>query len=158
MKIIFTLLLTLLSLNSFSINYSKQKIKISGKVKKEIVYSIEELSKLPQTTFKINDPYAKNKPIEFEGILLSDLLKLHAKEGTSKIEVIAINDYKVIIDNKFVESEKMLLALKGDGKYLTVREKGPARIVVPGKGKFTEGKLAKEGVNWVWFVKTINYL
>lgn len=158
MKLIITLILFTISNYTFSIDYSRQKIKIIGNVKKEVTYTIEELTKLPQTKFTIYDPYAKNKKITFEGVLLSDLYKLHANESSKKVSVIAINDYKVIIDNSVVKEERMLLALKGDGKYLSVRQKGPARIVIPIKGKLIEGKLAKEGVNWVWFVNTIKYL
>ncbi|WP_372654112.1 molybdopterin-dependent oxidoreductase [Halobacteriovorax sp.] len=158
MKYIITILLSVISLNVYSLQYSKQKIYIKGEVKEEKTFTIEEVSKLPQTTLAIHDPYSKNKKISFEGIYLSEIYKLYAKKSATKVEVIAINDYKVVIDIEFVKSEKMLLAIKGDGKFLSVREKGPARIVIPGKGKFEKGSLAKEGVNWVWFVKTINFL
>ncbi|GEM_PF-3204633 len=158
MKYIIIALFATLSLNAYSVKYSKQKVYLKGKVKEEKTFTIEDISKLPQTTLTINDPYSKNKEIAFEGIYLSKLFDLYAKKSATKIEVIAINDYKVIIDIDFVRREKMLLAIKGDGKYLSVREKGPARIVIPGKGKFGEGTLAKEGVNWVWFVRTIKFL
>lgn len=158
MKYILTSALILLSLNAYSFKYSKQKIQIKGKVKVEQIFTIEELSKLPQTTLQIHDPYTKNKKISFEGVFISKLYDLYALKSSKKVEIIAINDYKTIIDIEFVKSEKMLLAIKGDGKFLSVKEKGPARVVIPGKGKFEEGTLAKEGVNWVWFVKTINFL
>ncbi|PIK16157.1 molybdopterin-dependent oxidoreductase [Halobacteriovorax sp. JY17] len=158
MKHLISIILLLFSINIYSINYSKQKVFIGGNVKAPKTYTIEEISKLPQSTADIHDPYSKNKKVRFQGILLADLFKIHANKNSKRIEIIAINDYKVTIDRSFIEKEKMLLAIKGDGSFLTVKEKGPARIVVPGKGELKEGKLAKEGVNWVWFVRSINFL
>ncbi len=158
MKHLISVLILLFSISTYSINYSKQKIFIGGNVKAAKTYSIEEISKLPQSTANIHDPYSKNKKINFQGVLLADLFKIHANSSSKKMEIIAINDYKVTIDKDFIESERMLLAIKGDGSFLTVKEKGPARIVVPGKGELKDGKLAKEGVNWVWFVRSINFL
>lgn len=158
MKTITLILSILVSFNSYSISYSKQKVYIKGNVKKPVTYTIEDISKLPQVTIRINDPYSKNKLIKFQGVLLADFFKLHANEGSSKVEVIALNDYKVTIEKSYLTSERMLLAIKGDDKFLTVKDKGPARIVVPGKGTLKEGALAKEGVDWVWFVRTINFL
>lgn len=158
MKITLFIVLTFLSVFTYAERVPRQKIYIKGHVKAEKSYKMNELASMPQVTINIIDPYSHNKQIDFQGIFLSEIFKEHAKPGAKKFEIIAINDYKVTIPIELAIKEKMLLAYKGDKKYLTVSNRGPARIVIPNKGKLEKGQLAKEGINWVWFVKTINIL
>jgi hypothetical protein len=157
-KVLIFLIIASLQGLCFANKVPRQKIYIKGEVKSEKVYKVNDLEKLPTIKQKIIDPYSKNATIIFTGILLSELFKIHANTTAKKMQIIAVNDYKVTIPIELAKKEKLLLAFKGDNKYLTVSNRGPARIVVPNKGKLTSGALAKEGVNWVWFVKTINFI
>jgi hypothetical protein len=153
-----TLILTfILSFNSFAKvqKVPRQKVYIQGNVKEEKVFKMNELAKLPTTEQVIIDPYSSNKRIKFKGIYLSEIFKTLGNSSATKMHVIAINDYKVTISKSLATSEKMILAFMGDDKYLSVAQRGPARIVIPDKGELSDGALAKEGLNWVWFVKTI---
>lgn len=133
----------------------RQKVYIQGNVIKEKVFKMNELSALPTIEQKIIDPYSSNKTINFTGIYLYEIFNTLGNKNATSMDVIAINDYKVTITKELALKEKMILAYKGDGDYISVANRGPARIVVPGKGILTEGALSKEGINWVWFVKTI---
>ena len=133
----------------------RQKIYIQGNVKEEKVYKMNELSSLPTIVEEIIDPYSNNKKIKFQGVYLSEIFNVLANSNATSMNVIAINDYKVTITKALALSEKMILAYKGDDHFLSVTQRGPARIVIPGKGLLTDGALAKEGLNWVWFVKKI---
>ncbi|WP_127717355.1 molybdopterin-dependent oxidoreductase [Halobacteriovorax sp. HLS] len=152
-----TLTLTMMTLSAMATTgkVPRQKVYIEGNVKEKKVYKMDELSDLPTVDQEIIDPYTSNKKIKFTGIYLSEIFKIHGNSNATSMEVIAINDYKVTISKSLAASEKMILAFKGDGQYLTVSQRGPARIVIPGKGLLSEGELAKEGINWVWFVKRI---
>ncbi|OUR94099.1 hypothetical protein A9Q84_17465 [Halobacteriovorax marinus] len=158
MKIIQVLLLCSISFSIFAEKVPRQKVYIKGLVKAEKTYKMNELSTLPQIEIKIIDPYSKNQEINFKGVLLSEIFRIHASKAAKKIRVIAINDYKVEIPIELAKKEKMILAYRGDGKYLSVSNRGPARIVIPGKGILDEGSLANAGLNWVWFVKTIEFI
>jgi hypothetical protein len=158
MKILILLLIPFFCFTSYAEKIPRQRIEIKGYVKAVKSYKMNELSSLPQVKMKIVDPYSHNKKIMFQGVYLSDIFKEHASEGASKLEIIAINDYKVLIPIEVATKEKMILAYKGNELYLTVSNRGPARIVIPYKGKLSEGQLTQKGINWVWFVKTINIL
>lgn len=154
---ILSLIFAIASMNTMAstLKVPRQKVYIEGNVKAEKVYKMNELSALPTIEQEIIDPYTSNQKIKFTGIYLSEIFKIHGNKSATSMEVIAINDYKVTISKELATSEKMILAFKGDGQYLTVSQRGPARIVIPGKGVMSEGAIAKEGINWVWFVKRI---
>lgn len=133
----------------------RQKVYLQGKVKEEKVFKMDDLAKLDTVEVDIIDPYSTHQKIKFTGIYLHKLHEQFAMPEAKVMDIFAINDYKVEITVEDAKKEKMLLAFKGDGEYLSVAQRGPARIVIPGKGKIKEGALAKEGIKWVWFVKTI---
>jgi hypothetical protein len=157
MKLICTALLLLSCSLTFATKEKvpRQKVYIKGQVKNEAVFKMNELEKLGTVEKDILDPYSNYENIKFTGIYLHEIFSKYALPNAKAMEVIAINDYKVDITYEEAKKEKMIVAFKGNGKYLTVSQRGPARIVIPGKGRLEEGALAKEGINWVWFVKTI---
>ena len=67
---------------------------------------------------------------EFEGVLASDLLDAVGAEGSGVLAT-ALNDYSVSIPLDELRRYPVLLALKMNGKYLKIMDKGPIWIVYP---------------------------
>ena len=121
------------------------------------VIKVDEFEKYKTTHISIFDPYSYNRKIKFKGITISSLFKLFARPNADTLKVTAINNYVVTIDKKEAFTEKMFLAFKENNKYITVDRMGPARIIKDGKGKITKMEIAKEGIKWVWQVKTLEF-
>ena len=70
------------------------------------------------------------EPVRFDGVRMSTLLRAVGASGDTVIAT-ALNDYETCIPvSDFTEFE-VLLALKRDGEYMAVRDKGPLFIVYP---------------------------
>lgn len=93
------------------------------------VFDMAMLEKLPQNTFTTKTPW-DNKPVQFSGPLLKDLLDAVQAKGNT-IKAIALNDYKISIPADDARKYGMVMALKMDGKAIPVRTKGPLFIVYP---------------------------
>lgn len=69
-------------------------------------------------------------PMKFEGVLLSKLME-HVGASGKSATVIALNDYSSEIPLEDFTKYKVILALKLNGEYIPVRERGPLFIVYP---------------------------
>jgi hypothetical protein len=69
-------------------------------------------------------------PVTFEGIPMAQLMQRVGAQGET-VQAIALNDYSTEIPMADFATWGVLLALKRDGNYLTVRDKGPLFIVYP---------------------------
>ncbi len=87
------------------------------------------LEKLGMESFTTTTPWFTG-PVEFEGVRLDELLEMVGADGT-EIQAIALNDYKVTVPMEDFAKYNVLLALKRDGEYMPVRDKGPLFIVYP---------------------------
>ncbi|MFN7026598.1 MAG: molybdopterin-dependent oxidoreductase [Pseudorhizobium sp.] len=67
---------------------------------------------------------------EFSGVRLDELLRLVGAQGKS-VTAVALNDYVTTIPISDFAQYKVILALKRDGKYMSVRDKGPLFIIYP---------------------------
>lgn len=68
--------------------------------------------------------------VRFEGVPLDKLMELVGAKGT-KVTAVALNDYVTTIPLDDFKKFKVLLALKRNGDYMPVRDKGPLFIVYP---------------------------
>lgn len=68
--------------------------------------------------------------VRFEGVPLDKLMELVGATGT-KVTAVALNDYVTTIPLDDFKKYKVVLALKRDGNYMPVRDKGPLFIVYP---------------------------
>ncbi|MBM3223617.1 MAG: oxidoreductase [Candidatus Tectomicrobia bacterium] len=94
-------------------------------------------------------------PITFEGVLLSRLLEILAvPPDITALTLTALNDYEVTIPMSDVHAWPVMLALKRDGQYMSVRNKGPLWVVYP-RHAFAELQQAKHNAKWIWQVKEL---
>src|SRR5438046_2209652 len=64
--------------------------------------------------------------VTFEGVLLSRLLEILAVPGNvTELAMIALNDYQVAIPATDIRTWPVIIALKRDGQYMSIRNKGP---------------------------------
>ena len=92
--------------------------------------------------------------IEFEGIPARRLLEAVGAEGKT-MKAVAINDYTVEIPVSDFLDNGVLLALKMNGKYMRVRDKGPIWIVYP---LDQNPELATKAIRdrWIWQLKRLD--
>ena len=87
------------------------------------------LEALPVTRFRTSTIWTEGVS-EFTGVALGDLLTYLGAEGT-RIEAVALNDYKVTIPFSDAVKEGPIVAYRVDGALLKRREKGPLWVVYP---------------------------
>jgi hypothetical protein len=87
------------------------------------------LEKLGATSFSTSTPWYK-EPVKFEGVLLAKLMETVGATG-DRIVSVALNDYSAEMPMEDAQKFGVILALKRDGEYMTVRDKGPLFIVYP---------------------------
>jgi hypothetical protein len=87
------------------------------------------LEKLGMTTLTTTTPWFSG-PVEFEGVLLKQIMALVGAQGT-EVVAIALNDYRTTIPLKDFDDFDVILALKRDKQYMPVSDKGPLFVVYP---------------------------
>jgi hypothetical protein len=69
-------------------------------------------------------------PVKFEGVSIAKLLKQVGATG-EHISIVALNDYSSEIPMEDVTRYNVILAIKQNGEYMPVRDKGPLFIIYP---------------------------
>lgn len=87
------------------------------------------LEDLGTESFTTSTPWYPG-PTKFEGIPMDKLLDRLGASG-QHLTVVALNDYSSDIPVADVRKYKVLLALKVNGDYISVRDKGPLFIIYP---------------------------
>ena len=68
--------------------------------------------------------------VEFEGVPMKTLMEAVGATGT-EVTATALNDYASTIPMADFDQYDVILALKRDGEYMPIRDKGPLFIVYP---------------------------
>jgi hypothetical protein len=87
------------------------------------------LEAMGSTKFTTTTPWY-DEPVTFEGVLMARLMQVIGATGNTVIAT-ALNDYETKIPLSDLTEFKVLLALKRNGEYMPVRDKGPLFIVYP---------------------------
>jgi hypothetical protein len=117
----------------------KPILTISGKVnvgstgsassEEGIVFDRNKLEALGMETIETKTPWYK-EVVKFEGVPLDKLMQSVGANG-DRVVAIALNDYSVEIPMEDFAKHHAILALKRDGEYMSVRDKGPLFVVYP---------------------------
>ena len=92
-------------------------------------FDIEMLDAITASTIKTSMPWYK-QPTTFAGPSLSDLLSTVGAPG-STLSVTALNDFKVVIPVEDARKYQPIVAMRLEGKPMSVRDKGPLFMVYP---------------------------
>ena len=109
---------------------AKKILTVSGNISRTnsgdtAVFDTPTLEKLGVVRFTTETAWSDN-PITFDGVLLSRLLDaIGADSGASTLKITALNDYAIDVPIEDARNWPTILALKADGKYMSVRDKGP---------------------------------
>ncbi|WP_114947007.1 molybdopterin-dependent oxidoreductase [Microvirga calopogonii] len=87
------------------------------------------LEALGLVTIETTTPWYEGK-VKFEGVPLDKLMKQVGAKG-ERVSVVALNDYATEIPIADFAKYNVILAIKRDGEYMPVRDKGPLFIVYP---------------------------
>ena len=103
---------------------------VTGKVKSgPVQFDRAALEKIGMVGFETATPWYAGK-VKFEGVPLEKLMAEVGATGT-KIVAVAANDYSTEVPVSDLAAYGPILALKRDGEYMTVRDKGPLFVVYP---------------------------
>ena len=109
-------------------------LSISGKISMTNVgntarFDRQMLENLGMTSFTTTTPWY-NAPVTFEGVRLDRLMKVVGASG-ELLRARALDDYTTEIPITDFEHYETILAMKRDGNYMPVTDKGPLFIVYP---------------------------
>ena len=108
------------------------------------------LGEMPIVQLRVFEPFEKRK-VTFEGVLMSDLMEIVGAEASAtEVHFTALDHYKVDLSLKEIDSKEILLALKSDGKGMSVVDGGPTRIIFP-----PNSVSGRNSDMWIWNVKSM---
>lgn len=138
----------------------------SGDKKIKIIGSVNDsapkytTAKLLEQNFKIfkkevYNSWEKRSDL-YEGVFLNDLAKKYGTKDTKQIKLIALDGYNIDYSKELYESQRILLSFKVNGKYISIKDKGPMRVV------FVDFDSSKKSDNdnlhkWMWMIKKIEF-
>jgi hypothetical protein len=93
------------------------------------LFDLAALEALGLSTVETSTPWTDGV-VRYEGVLARDLMRHVGASGT-KVVATALNDYLAEIPLSDFADYDVILALKADGKYLPIRDKGPIFILYP---------------------------
>ena len=93
------------------------------------VFDLEMLEAMGMESITTKTPWY-DAPVTFEGIPMAKLMDAVGASGDTVVAV-ALNDYTTEIPVSDFKEHGTLLALKRDGEYMPIRDKGPLFIVYP---------------------------
>ena len=93
----------------------------------EALFDRDMLEALGTVWFETTTPWDKER-VRFEGVPLGRLLDRLGASG-SRVIAVALNDYSAELPIADIRKHNVLLALKRNGEYMPVRNKGPIFIV-----------------------------
>lgn len=92
-------------------------------------FTRSELEALGTATIRTATPWHDGQQT-FEGVPLARLMAHVGASGT-KVQVVALNRYKTEIPVSDFAAQGAILALKRNGEYMEVRDKGPLFVIYP---------------------------
>jgi len=112
----------------------KPILTISGKIsvtneKDTAQFDRPMLEKLGMDIIETTTPWNEGK-VKFEGVRLDKLMQQVGASGR-RVTVVALNDYATEIPMEDFAKYKVILAIKRNGEYMPVRDKGPLFIIYP---------------------------
>lgn len=118
-------------------------------------FDLAMLEALGVSELKLETPWTEGLQI-FNGVLASKVLNAVAAQG-KMVVARAINDYQVKIPVSELRQYPILLALKQNGSYMRVRDKGPIWVIYPIMS-YPELDNGKTNDKWIWQLSGIHML
>ncbi len=97
--------------------------------------------------------FLNTKRAKWRGVLMRDLLAYVGAKG-KQVEAIALDNYRMTIPRSDFNTYDVILALKRNGKALSIRTRGPTRIIYP-YDQHEELRNHDHGMRLVWQLKRL---
>lgn len=132
--VLFSLSLESAYSQDFSAPTGKPILTVSGKITKSNVNGTAQfdrtmLEEMGLVTVETKTPWYEART-RFEGVSMAKLMDFVGAQGTT-VTAVALNDYVSTIPVKDFSQFNVILAMKRDGEYMQVRDKGPLFIIYP---------------------------
>ena len=111
------------------------------------------LEALGTSELTVETAWTEGRPT-FSGVLGSRILDAVGARG-DEIVARAINDYQVTIPISDLRRYPILFALKQDGRYMRVRDKGPIWVIYP-RETYPELDNEETKQKWIWQLSSIH--
>ena len=115
--------------------------------------TMAQLESMRAVEYRVAHPHIK-RTATFQGVLVEDLAVALGIEGRD-LRFEALDDYGAVIKAEDYEDYPILLAYRGDGKPLTIKDKGPLTIIFPIHAHADRFPGVKYGSQWVWYVSRV---
>lgn len=89
----------------------------------------EMLEQFPQTQVVTLTPWTDTLH-RYDGVLLTDLLDQLQAEG-NRVVAKGLNGYQAELNMEILSKYPVIIAIKTDGEYMRVRDKGPLWLILP---------------------------
>ncbi|CTQ76164.1 hypothetical protein [Roseibium alexandrii] len=134
------------------ITHEEASIEVHASAGTIVSYTPAEIEQLPTYRVTTTTPW-RSEPVDFDGVLLSDLLKKHSLNNAAELIVKAENDYSVEFLRKTWEAAPFLIATRVNGKPISRRERGPIQFIVAADDYDRETDISERHL--VWMVSSI---
>ena len=94
------------------------------------IFSTEKLLSMPQKTITTKLPWNETVS-EYRGITMDTLLSEVNVSIHKQVTFIALNDYKISVPKEDFSEYEPVIAIKENGKLMSIREKGPYWLIFP---------------------------
>lgn len=116
--------------------------------------ALPDLAAMPQAEIRAITPWTEGV-VTFEGVPFADLAA-HAGVSDGPVALTALNAYQISLDVAQVIANGGVLALKMNGKPMSVRDKGPIWLVFPSEDR-PELAATDNTHMWIWQVNAIEF-
>jgi hypothetical protein len=93
------------------------------------VFDREMLESMGLDTVVTHTPWDKGQ-VRYEGVSMTKLMAEVKADGRT-LRIRALNDYATVIPMEDFQKYKVILAVRRDGKYMPIRDKGPLFVIYP---------------------------
>jgi hypothetical protein len=115
-----------------------------------LAFDQRTLDTLPTRSATLYEPFVK-KDVQFTGIPMSELLgRAGISEQATKVQLHALDDYKVDFQVADLMAPGVLLATRADGAPIPIAKGGPVRLVFP-----PDSTVGKNKDFWIWSIDSI---
>ncbi|WP_299136048.1 hypothetical protein [uncultured Vibrio sp.] len=124
-----TVFLFVLGFWSFSI-FAASELTVFDHSGKKHALSREQLLTLPQTEITTTLPWVEGLTV-YSGVTLQAVLEDMDLPISPQVTFVALNDYKIAVPKEDFDTYEPIIAIKKNGEFMSVREKGPYWLIYP---------------------------
>ncbi|MDD1827939.1 hypothetical protein LRP52_37775 [Photobacterium sp. ZSDE20] len=124
-----TALLLIFSFCSFSI-FAASELTVFDHLGQKHEFSREQLLSLPQQEISTTLPWVDGESV-YSGVTLLAVLESMDLPVSAQVTFVALNDYKVAVPKEDFYDYQPIIAIKQNGEFMSVRDKGPYWLIYP---------------------------